>query len=1782
MAKKKIEYKNTNEIEEAKQKVRGERLLSKDKEILPEPILEDTEFGKPDKALGNEFGQGTDEFVELHVYDQNGSHLESVYDNIEWTTKKAPGGKTTQGQQLVLKPGNDLRTAGYKVGKFKVVYNFFTELLGDRLGHNVYIDEISPTRKEIRILPVRKHPKASLDPNSRPFIKENTVYDGTTKYDGNISFLQNIVNARDLAITNQKKAIEHQNERLDHWISQAQTFSLEGRVILKGMNKKGKLVPYDSRVGDEYPNKKYSSVKTRNIIDERVKINDEQLKKLNLSLAKMKEGAQSFGVRLKVLKERQEVVKFLHRDDKQFYYDFFDFSEGNDTDTYTYDKGIIKSVGSIKDRQITIEDGKFQKLFVGGMLEVKNPNSEEIIYKAKISKIKGSKSNPRIAVLDRPYLVNGEPTMLPKSNFTISYQNSRTVNRKDLKNLISFGDNENYVVTNWLKDDITYETFPNSVVVRLYEPLAQNIKVKDKLWLSREVIAPVIENVNLFSSLDEKSGNLLKPPSFDVDEKYIPAGSRPTSYENWNDLLSTQASTKENLINEIFSSSLDSARLNIKYNNYEDFVHFGSAAERLQNFRYKLTLLEDYNKQIAILNNITGSDKSTNNVSIDMESYKQKKNKLLNDFDGYEKHLYYSTQSYSDEGFWSGSGVDTTWPKVSSTSLYHTTSSIADDWFDSQVQSASMYDKVNPDSLFNSLPLHITEDDMNEEFHTFVHMVGQHFDVQWQYIKQLLKNHTSRTDSVTAGMSKDVVYYVAKSFGINVEKGTDARRLWREYFGLDASGSAVAGEASSVGDVISSDDYSKEIWNRLLNNLPYLLKTKGTSRSVKAILACYGIPQTILDIREYGGPPADLTKPSYYYKEEFGYGIKMDNGQYISSSWQAFNPTNRAPDGVEIRFDFPYKGMKSDSTKGTVGKLESSGSWNLIEVSSSDQGYPGGQGNPTWGLLAENVGPTDDNYGKIKFKMKADGDNFFELTSSKLEIFDGQYWSVMVQRTDTSDSILSSEATNSADWNMHLYVGKYDVEAHKVLWSSYTNKLIGNTTTAHENTKESWVAPGTVYIGGSPLGKDNGMGHQFTGSLQEYRLWNGEHISKDTFLKHVGAPKSYTGNEYDSANKYNTVRYSFNQKKNHSLAGYYTESNGRSHLHSVVVDESINTSQDTPGYAVGFGSLPTGQYHYEWEVSENRYEVPAIGSRRPTDKIRLEDNELVHGNLNTKKSVEASSLDSAPLDSNRLGVYFSPTNLLDIDIMREFAGVDLGDYVGAPLDRYRPNYPELDKIRRFYFKKYVDENGKATGNLVYEYLKLIDHYDRSLFNTIIKFLPARANKSVGIAIEPHLLERHRIEWKPLRTEENNYEGAVDIEQYIATDDYIANDGRVNHIEGGIDPDSYYKWAGTHQYAEGGVDPDSYLNFFGEQHTEEGGIDPDSYLNFSGEESYHQGGIDPDSCLLWSGEQSHIEGETAQADYFNFKGETSQLEGSTDQDAGFNLSGTSRRYEGETDAETQIILSGRTPNYEGGTEAETEVDLTGTSRRYEGESKAETEVNLGGDSSVIEGTMLTPLREYFENPLMPTLQAVSWSFVSGSDRGASLREFIRGGEVFGSYPNLPNHKTPFIEHKYVDTGHPSGSYVIETHLTTHPDGAREIDWESGSIEYNNLELEPYQINEYVKDNHEYAFGSYGYIKNKRIIRYKAAESTPIFSTVIARQRFEGMKMVSSPYTWDGENQVVKKFGSGGDSPGMVAKDWMNLSDSKETSDGGPVVVVTETSPTQLVVTTPEQDNTTTTY
>jgi hypothetical protein len=131
------------------------------------------------------------------------------------------------------------------------------------------------------------------------------------------------------------------------------------------------------------------------------------------------------------------------------------------------------------------------------------------------------------------------------------------------------------------------------------------------------------------------------------------------------------------------------------------------------------------------------------------------------------------------------------------------------------------------------------------------------------------------------------------------------------------------------------------------------------------------------------------------------------------------------------------------------------------------------------------------------------------------------------------------------------------------------------------------------------------------------------------------------------------------------------------------------------------------------------------------------------GILDVDKKKEKSQYDTAPVDTNQVGIYMSATKMYNEDIYNHTGYFEIDDYIGNP-DR-RPGYTEqneeLDYVRRQVFKKY------SSKNLINDTIDILARYDFSVFEQIRQTMPARVDYNSGILIEPHILERPKMKSK---------------------------------------------------------------------------------------------------------------------------------------------------------------------------------------------------------------------------------------------------------------------------------------------------------------------------------------------------------------------------------------------------------------------------------------------------
>lgn len=858
--------------------------------------------------------------------------------------------------------------------------------------------------------------------------------------------------------------------------------------------------------------------------------------------------------------------------------------------------------------------------------------------------------------------------------------------------VLNFGNNRISKIVN-IKFDISTYVF----YVKLYKELDPNIEEKSTCWSAFETMDPYIDTVTLTAEVDKPISNTLKGPNFNFESDFD--GSNSTIFKTWNELLDAELPTAQRLIDSVLSGS-GQATLNIDYTDFNNFIFYSSAEERIKNFKYKFGLLETYEADITELRQSSSS--LTLPVRSSITNIERRKDEITTNFDHFERWLYnHNTSSIFSHDI---SGSLTPWPKfISGSSYYRYPSAHAKSvtWYSASLASAINYDVQNYNRLHWSIPEHILMDEGNSEYITFVDMVGQHFDNLYSYTKALTQIH-ERDEHPERGPSNDLLYYIAKSFGWNLQNTRQLANLWTYKLGTDQSGSfASTGSMFSL----SHENQTHQIWRRIVNNLPFLLKTKGTSRSVKAMMSIYGIPQTLLSIKEYGGPSPDTDKPNFI-EDRFQYLLTMTGSQFIqlprrpipnsSGSWKG---PIRVPDTVEFRFRTNYSASLSMSLwaieRGT-SRTTINSNLELIHARA---------------LTGQWLYSGSYAYGKLKFHVNVPG--YTASYSTFLPLYDNDIWTVRIST--------NSPATGSTPINVIVARASDNLYGRIAFSSSFTFTPNSNITSSWAGTPAS---PHYIMLGGTTSSNKR----RFRGELQSYKEYFTTY-SEPIFKQHVLNPAAYHTNNY-TGSYYDLFRYYplgvDVQRWNHNTAVNISSSH-----------PNRNISFDT---TASFKNFPNGQtLNYNQDVETYYITAPSIGGNVfRSDKIRLESSKLVHG-LSTTTFGERSKYDTAAVDRNRLAIVFAPNDHVNLDILNHMGYADLDQYIADPDREFADSYPELDQIAQEYFQKYQQINN------VNDLIRILSLYDYTFFDQIKQLAPGRADLITGILIEPHILKRSKVQ-----------------------------------------------------------------------------------------------------------------------------------------------------------------------------------------------------------------------------------------------------------------------------------------------------------------------------------------------------------------------------------------------------------------------------------------------------
>jgi hypothetical protein len=891
-------------------------------------------------------------------------------------------------------------------------------------------------------------------------------------------------------------------------------------------------------------------------------------------------------------------------------------------------------------------------------------------------------------------------------------------------------DNNNLVIANNVLLDNTNINDP-TVLIKLYEPLPLQFDLKSECWVVVQIAESIAYNISITPVFNIEDDNIpLKGPNYDLA---IPDQiNNSTQYANFSSLTATTSATGSGSLRYQLNSLLaeSNAELNIDYSSFNNFIHFSSAQTRLENFYYKLALIEQYTYSASL---------STTGLNSSNLIYQAKINEIITNFDGYEYYLYYESGS-------------TAWPKTNNTPPYTNASTVNPgvgyNWFVSQSAVAEFYDSENNNALVNAIPSYLRDDPSNAQYELFVEMIGQHFDNVFSYLQGVTEKYNA-DNRLNYGVSKDLVADILRDLGIKIyQNNFSTDDLYAALIGITPSGSlynlpyttpsfpAPTGfeyittyiAASATGSLQPVDDVNKSIYKRIYHNLPYLLKKKGTIEGLRAIITLYGIPDTILRINEYGGKNKDNLNDWDYWYDQYNYAYFNNGNNFISSSW-ALNSTWGASNNVPetLMFRFKTNGLPTSNIPRSQSLWNISGSSGQATIILT---YTG-SGYTTSSLISSSADPISPYYQYAKLDFIPNIASLSTSASVYLPFFNGDWWSVML----TSGSTFTLYSKNS-------------------IYNGYDGNQIGfQASSSVAGNNSIWTATNTSYFGSASIANYR----SFSGSFQEIRYYTVP-ISESVFDDYVMNPNSIEGNGTNQGPNQLAFRASLGGELYIGLTSIHPKVTG-----SWVTTSSFASNSDFEIFSEplngGYGTILYGEGTYGGlgglfltNTQSVFFDQPPVGIKNPVaDKIKQQNLSLPYSSslanipdnttLSNVRSVQQDYAisQSYTRDVNYVEVTFSPQNEIDDDISSQIGYINIGEYIGDPrlVSSSAETYPPLDALRNAYFEKYTHNYD------INDYIRLIKFIDNSLFKMLQDWTPARASLASGIVIKQHLLERNK-------------------------------------------------------------------------------------------------------------------------------------------------------------------------------------------------------------------------------------------------------------------------------------------------------------------------------------------------------------------------------------------------------------------------------------------------------
>ena len=656
------------------------------------------------------------------------------------------------------------------------------------------------------------------------------------------------------------------------------------------------------------------------------------------------------------------------------------------------------------------------------------------------------------------------------------------------------------------------------------------------------------------------------------------------------------------------------------------------------------------------------------------------------------------------------------------------------------------YDLNNNSSIFHTLPGWIREEDLENDRKTLLNLtqiIGSYFDTLQLQIESLPR---LKDINYVSGSEKTYPFTNRMIDSMGLHPGdifTEADTL--EWL---ASRDNVRNFSSKL------DETRNRIYQNIYNNLVMIFKSKGTEKSFRNLIRCYGVDENLIKLNLYGNNTTSLIRDNFesvtvkkryvdFYSSDRTNSVvfqqtassNSNTRGYISSS----NEVKYRGNTYETEVFFPKDLEVTDDNYFDASFLTAS----IFGCHTS------GTSGTTWGAT---------DYGNFQVQsLRArtnSKDGYFrltgttdfqlsELTSSYIkDIYDGSKWNFAV-RVKPQKYPWAAAITGSA-------TGLYDVEftGYQYILDSLINSFSVSGTVSSTNGSNFLESNKRFYVGAHRTNFTGSVLEKSNTKITSLRAWI-DYLNDDVLQAHAKDVGNFgTKSPYKNAYVTETGKdlsdniTSIPQMETLALNWDFELVTSSNASGQFTVDDASSGSSDLISRWGWLGPIT------KWQHSGLGYDFPVSSTasvdRRYVHSAKQQPPEV----LNSSNMIEVRTTDDDTLftrESRPITYFFaaekSPYAIITDEIIKTFATVmDFNNLIGEPVNRYRQDYKQIDKLRELYFERM--ENDTIDFEKFVEYFKWVDN---SISQMLVQLFPASADysKQLRTLVESHVLERNK-------------------------------------------------------------------------------------------------------------------------------------------------------------------------------------------------------------------------------------------------------------------------------------------------------------------------------------------------------------------------------------------------------------------------------------------------------